>query len=58
MRSKYKINKGYGIAGGSSGNCVAWTRDNKQARIRDGVIGLSAAQGASQNPPNLERIRF
>jgi len=47
---------GYGIGGGASNNCGAWTLANKQARANDGVVALSAAQGASQTKPDLTRI--
>ncbi|CAF0944901.1 unnamed protein product [Brachionus calyciflorus] len=47
---------GYGIGGGLSNNCGVWNLDNKKARIANGVIALTAAQGASQQQPNLERL--
>ena len=47
---------GYGVGGGTSSNCQEWNRRNKQNRISDGVVALSAAQGAKYNPPDLERI--
>jgi len=47
---------GYGVGGGLSNNCGVWNLDNKKARMADGVVALTSAQGASQQLPNMERL--
>jgi hypothetical protein len=42
---------GYGVAGAAASNCAAWNDANRQARVRDGVIALSAGDGAKSVPP-------
>jgi hypothetical protein len=50
---------GYGVAGNAAGNCNVWNYGNKQARINDGVVALSAGIGAKYNPPpSLDRINL
>ncbi len=53
------IKIGYGVAGNAAGNCNVWNYGNKQARINDGVVALSAGIGARYNPPpSLDRINL
>ena len=54
-----KFVKGYGVAGDAAGNCNVWNYGNKQARINDGVVALSAGIGARNSPPpSLDRINL
>ncbi len=39
------------MAGAAASNCAAWNDANRQARVRDGVIALSAGDGAKSVPP-------
>jgi len=50
---------GYGVAGGASSNCNVWNLNNKNARVRDGVVALSAGVGAKNSPPaDLTRVNL
>ena len=56
LTKNYLYLKGYGVGGGLSNNCGVWYLENKKARMADGVIALTSAQGASQQLPNMERL--
>ena len=42
---------GYGVGGAPDPNCAVWNSNNKNARIKDGVVALSAGIGAKNSPP-------
>ena len=39
------------MGGAAAGNCGVWNDGNRQARVKDGVIALSAGDGAKNVPP-------
>ncbi len=50
---------GYGVAGAAAGNCGVWNDSNRQNRIKDGVVALSAGVGAKNTPPSsMNRQKF
>ena len=42
---------GYGKAGKPANNCAAWNNLSRKARVKDGVIALSAGIGTKSEPP-------